>query len=551
MAAASNLLQAHHSAQRRHQPIPMPNGTPGSKGPRGGQASSNKGGGKGGGGGSAPLDSDWACHICNYQDNRDWRKKCRRCDAYRNDEMGRRLGLGRGAPTLAERQVQQQRSVGHQQQNQQRKKEEAERKELKKEVERLRELVSSRSCQQPAAVGVDGEEGGDDLDEGSPYASWTEDERAKRLELAKGGLAYVLECNGENSEQAVKCREEIAALQRASREAKPFKAHRAQLERRRERLRAQQERDEEAITAAQAEIQQLQEKVDGLRAAVTERAKAITEVSEELTEIVQKALAEETEGGAPKPPWTQETSPWGAMSAAISGLAAQPGIPAEFAALLVHVQQVAATLAAKPPAAPAQPCPPPSSSTPPGPSTQQQQQQQQHQQQQQAASSATPPPGKTGLSAPAVPTALAPHARTTNTTHNDVTRPVAPSNPPSSTDDGRDKGTFSTSDACDGTDARPASAGAAAAASPASGGTSGDNDPELVEDDAGDDSAMAVDIEASLAMLPEANRRKLRAAIRIGGAKAREHRDGDDEGSRRGERERSPRPNRNNEDKEL
>ncbi len=76
-------------------------------------------------------------------------------------------------------------------------------------------------------------------------------------------------------------------------------------------------------------------------------------------------------------------------------------------------------------------------------------------------------------------------------------------------------------------------------------------DPEMVEEDPGDDSAMSVDIESSLALLPEANRRKLRAAIRGGGARAREQSGGGAGGSRRWERERSPRPNKSNEGSEL
>ncbi len=513
----------------------MPNGNVGNRGQRGGQSCPGKGGGKGSGGGSAPLDSDWVCHICNYTDNRDWRKKCRRCEAYRNDELGRKLGLGRPAPTLAERQVQLQRTAS-QQQNQQKKKEEAERKRLKEENERLKELVAAKSAQQPAAGEGDGEDGGDDMEDGSPYASWTEEERSKRLELAKGALAYALECHGESSDQAIKHREEIAALQRASREAKPFKAHRAQLERRRDRLRMQQERDEEAISTAQAEIQQLQEKVAGLQTAVADRAKAITDVSEELREIVRKALAEESEGEAPKPPWTQSTTPWGAMAAAIAGLATQPGIPAEFAALLVHVQQVGETLAAQQATQPPRPSEPPSTAASSGTGA--------------GAGSTAPGQGKAGLAAPATPVALAPHAKPTNAPPKDDPRPLTTSPPPPPPGDSRDDGD-KTHSGGGKIDAAAATAAATAAAAAINNGETEEADPELVEDGSGDSTAMEVDIEASLAMLPEANRRRLRAAIRFGGARVNEGPEDDAGASRRGERERSPRPNRNAEGGDL
>ncbi len=490
------------------------------------------------------MATDWVCHLCNYQDNRDWRSRCRRCEATRNDDLGRDLGLGR-ATTLAERQTSQQRAAARQLQ-QQKRKDDAERKKLKEEVEKLRELVASRSSTQATAVGGDAEDGGEEMDESAPYATWSEEERAKRLELAKGGLAYAIESQGEESEQAAKCRGEIAALQRASREAKPFKAHRAQLERRLERLRTQKERDEEAIEKAQAEIKQLQEKVETLQATVTERTKSMAEVSEELKTIVKKALDEEVDGETTsRPPWAQEDNPWRAMSAAITGLAGQPGVPAEFAVLLQHVQQFAATLAAQQQQPPA-PKPPPPAPSSLGSST-----------------STAGQPGKAALSTPALPATPAPHAKTgappikTTTTPTDPAAAAAASaaasaaRPPPQTTGNRSEGSAQKSDADAEHDVSRAADGSNQGAGTAVAGGVGESEPELVDEDAIDDSAMSVDLEGSLALLPEGDRRKIKAAIRRGRFRTAGRPEGETADSRREERERSPRPVRNGESDEL
>ncbi len=488
------------------------------------------------------MASDWVCHLCHYQSNRDWRRRCRRCEGLRNTDMARDLGLGR-TPTLAEKQVSQQRAAAQQLQ-QQKRKDEAERRKLKEEVDKLREQIAASTSAQANAVGGDAEEGGDDMDESTPYASWSEEERAKRLELARGGLAYAVESYGESSDQAEKCRCEIAALQRASREAKPFKAHRAQLERRLERLKAQKERDEEAIEKAQSEIKQLHEKVEALQANVAERTKAMAEVSEELKTIVKKALDEEIDGEATaKPPWAQEEDPWKAMSAAITGLAGQPGVPAEFAVLLQHVQQFAATLAAQKQQPPA-PNPPPPAPSSLGSST-----------------SSAGQPGKAALSAPA-PATLAPHAKSGAPTPKGTPAPADPAaaaappaassaaRPPPSTGNKTDSGAQMSDAGAEQVAKGPADETIQGARPTVTGGA-GESEPELVDEDAIDDAAMSVDLEGSLALLPEVDRRKITAAIRRGRFRTAGRPEGETSDSRREERERSPRPVRNGENDDL
>ncbi len=76
----------------------------------------------------------------------------------------------------------------------------------------------------------------------------------------------------------------------------------------------------------------------------------------------------------------------------------------------------------------------------------------------------------------------------------------------------------------------------------------------MVEDSVGDGGPVAADIERSISKLPDHDQRRIRAALRRGGARGQESGDeggelGEEGGGRR-ERERSPRPTKLN-DKEL
>ncbi len=145
-----------------------------------------------------------------------------------------------GGQTFAERQLQ--REKDEQKLLQQKKKLQEETKRLREENKKMEaELEAARAATRNGA-----DDGDSDCEmeasEGD-YSTWSEDDRQRRLELARSGLAYATEAHGESPAEANRIRVEIEGLQRASREAKPFRAHRAQLERRRDRLRRQQERD--------------------------------------------------------------------------------------------------------------------------------------------------------------------------------------------------------------------------------------------------------------------------------------------------------------------
>ncbi len=546
IAAAARLLGQHHSAQRS----PMPNAQKG----RG--AGTGKGGGGGGGGksgnggnGSQALPGDWACHICKVQANRDWRERCRSCHAYRSVEMERAFA------EQAQRQSQQQRRSTQQQQHQrqqqqrlQEKKNDEDRRSLRQQLERLQSELAAVKSQQLQSTGAADEEGDDDMADDNGYSSWTAEERTKRIDLAKGALAYAIARHGEESDQAQEHRDEISALQKACREAKPFKSHRNLLERRRDELRRKQERDEANITSTKEEIAELQEKLSTLQAAVEERSKQLKQVNEELSVIVRKALEEEgagesDEGG--KPPCGQACAPWSALASAVTGLAGQPGIPDEIAKLLIQVQQVASAFSAT--AATAQANPGGAGSYAAAA----------------AAAAASPPTdAKPRTTAPTSPVILAPHGRfgkaatAARSTPPPPPRPqpTTPSTPTDASGGGGAEGGATTT----GSDGTSTADGAGSAAATAAGEEKGrphdGSDAELVEDDADDGGAAPMDIEQSIAKLPDVDQRRIRAALRGGATRGQRKGDGggdsgDEEGGRR-ERERSPRPTKHN-DKDL
>ncbi len=532
----------------------MPNAPTNIKGQKGKGASGGKGGGGNGGGkggngiGEArSMPGDWPCHICGAQANRDWRERCRNCHAYRSVEMEKTFA------EYAQRQLQQQRRNEQQQQQrqqqrqQQAKKDDEDRRQLRKQLERLQSELATVKAQQVQTTDGDDDAGADEMDDGDGYAAWSEDERNKRIDLAKGALAYAIARHGEESQQAQEHRDEIAALQKANREAKPFKAHRNQLERRRDELRRKQDRDEAAITTAKNEIAELQSKVNALQTAVEERAKQLKAVNDELNVLVRKALEEEGDGDADdggKVPGGQTCAPWSALATAISGLAGQPGMPVEVAALLSQVHQLAKGFAATTAATQARPgggSPQPAATTP--------------------AEATTATDAKNQTSAAGTPIVLAPHGRYSKAATAAKNAPPSPSRPqpttPTTIDDadggGRAKGgAGSGSDgnaaAGDGDHAGPN------AARTEGGQANGESDAELLEDATGDGGPVPMDVEQSIAKLPDQDQRAIRAALRGRTARGQRRQDegGDagDENEERRERERSPRPTKQH-DKDL
>ncbi len=266
----------------------MPNGAARGKGAGGAGGGGGKGGGCGGkgtgfgGGGGGHDGGRWTCKLCNLAENFSWRSRCRGCDAYRNQGEGGPLAVSANpyGQSLAERQLQQQRQA----QRQQRAASAAERK-LQAEVDRLQaQLAASQAAPRGGkpAAGADADEDGDleleSMDTAEAYATWTEDERRQQIEAARASLPYLVGKHGEASSEATAVREEIAALEKASRDAKPFKTHRAMLERRRDKLRARIKKDDEELAKAEREYEELKDKINNIRTDTAERNKELAAV---------------------------------------------------------------------------------------------------------------------------------------------------------------------------------------------------------------------------------------------------------------------------------
>ncbi len=529
-----------------------------SKGQKGkGSTKGGGGGGNGGKGGGLSASSrtqpgDWACLLCGVQANRDWRERCRNCEAYRNVQMETVFNEHAKKQMQQQRrntQTQQQQRQRQQQQQAQANKDDDDRRRLRQQVERLRAELAASRMHHMQVDEDEGDEDEEDVDESTRYSAWSEEERSKRIDLARGGLAYAVAAHGEDSDQAQRLRDEISAIQKASREAKPFKAHRNQLERRKEDLQRKQDRDEAAIAAAQVEISELQEKVKTLQATVDDRAKQLRQVSDELNEIVRKALEEGRdeegkEGDKNSSAGAQAGAHWTTLAAAASGLVGHPGVPQDVASLLAQLQQVASAFTMEATATKARPGstdPPPTGAA--------------------AATAEVPTVAKPKAPAPATPIVLAPHGRfgkaaaAMRGSQPPASTPQ-PSTPPAGTDSSSgeaatngDSGTGATYAAVAG--ANPAGTGKA---DEGKGRSSNESEAELVEDNAGDGGPAAMDVEESIAKLPDQDQRRIRAAIRGGAARSQrkggEEADTEAEDGGRRERERSPRPTKHG-DKDL
>ncbi len=261
------------------------------------------------------------------------------------------------APTFAQRQIQRQQQEARE--NRRLAEERRKAQDLQAEVNRLQRELAARGkggCGQDDGDDMVDEEG-DGMDTAEDqYAAWTEEDRQRQIDLTRNSLPYLEQRFGAESSEFAQAKGEIEALQRASREAKPYRTHRAQLERRKARLEAQQERDGEEVEKLQEQIDAAQERMGKVREAMDDRAKNIESVSAELKELLRKALAEDddqqTPAAAPPPAAAPRAEAWGAVEATLSELATSGRLPAEqtqqLASFLTLYRQVATNVLASP-----------------------------------------------------------------------------------------------------------------------------------------------------------------------------------------------------------
>ncbi len=401
------------------------------------------------------------------------------------------------------------------------------------------------------------EHDGDDMDVSTnSFSAWTEEERQKRLEVARAGLAYYVNKFGEEAEETEEVRDEISCLERASRDAKPFKTHRGLLERKRERLRAKQDKDESEVARIRTEQEELRTKLESLQAAMAERKKTLTQVEEELADLVKRALAEGDAAGPAGQQGDDASAPWSpqAASSILMSLASKPGVPPEFATLLGHVYQAAQALAAAGAAAGQAAAQPLAG----GGSSQQSNQARGARSSQKTETGAASSEGG-GLLAKGQPNQLAPQGRWSKPGATAATGTTTTSTGADGGEDTRQAvGASEGATGAGGAAAVAGGAGEATAAAPQTGRPSGsdkksegaattgqddgDQDPELIDAEMGD-AELDGEVAASISKLPTADQARLRAALGARGGRRR--RDGNDDGERDSgnrDRERSPRP---------
>ncbi len=290
--------------------------------------------------------TNWGCHICGLPNNWGWRERCRNCDAYPSPNARRPLhgagssggnrgssngnttnvlsmgvgGRGSGGGSFAERQLQQQKQDNRRQQQTR------ELAEAKKRTEALREENKRLQRQLAAAE----EKRDDDMDDAEGPAPMSDEQRQSQIAQVKAGLPYLEARYGKESEEYLRANSELEVLQRASRDSKPYKTHRAYLERRLEKLQRQQEGDRGKVEDAEKQIEALQANVVELRESINERAKTISSTEAELHELLRSAMARDNEGEDAPPP-ADVSAAWSSVVASASNLAGRPGVPSDWA----------------------------------------------------------------------------------------------------------------------------------------------------------------------------------------------------------------------------
>ncbi len=281
-------------------------------------------------------------------------------------DRGGGFGAAPQAPTFSERQLSQQRSDQKLQQQLAAARRQAD--ELRAANARLQQQAAARMDDKGKGTGQ-GDDGDDDMEAEETIDALSEEERQRRVEALRAGMPYIELQFGADSPEMVAAKSDIEALQKASREAKPYKTHRAQVEKRKERLERQQAKATEDANELQRQIEELQERHKKIMEGIEARAKQVAAADEELRELLRKALAEgssEDGAGAATAGGTQSAeqaaAAWSTFSATLSAMAAQPGMPAgwaeQMAGLMAQMQAAAVAIHQKSLETPATPAPP-------------------------------------------------------------------------------------------------------------------------------------------------------------------------------------------------
>ncbi len=200
--------------------------------------------------------------------------------------------------------------------------------ELKEANRRLQRQLAAASAGKPQPHQDDENDDMDGIEGPSPL---TDEQRQAQISQIKASLPYLESHYGKEADEYVRATVELEVLQRAARDSKPYKTHRAQLERRIERLQKQQEADKEKAQDTEQQIETLRNTLGDTREAIQEREKAIAAAQTELNELLRSAIGGGEDGNDPNAQPTDVATSWRNVVATASSLAEKPGVPADWA----------------------------------------------------------------------------------------------------------------------------------------------------------------------------------------------------------------------------
>ncbi len=292
---------------------------------------------------------NWDCFVCGVEDNRGSRTRCRNCGAYpRSSErrpiggkgvngdgggkgggsIGAQWGIGTSSTTLAARQILQQNNDAKLQQQAR------ELADARRLTETLREQNRKLQKELAEAPLRNAPPEGEDMEGVEGLGALSEAQRQEEIVVVSGGLPYLEKQYGKEAPEYQQAVEQLEKLRRAQRDAKPYKTHRAQLERRLERLRKQQDSDKQRLEETQETITSLQKRSEELGNGIKERDREIEAADAELKELLQRAMGKGDDDGGEQGTGIDPATSWNNVVRAASSIASHPAIPREWAAQL-------------------------------------------------------------------------------------------------------------------------------------------------------------------------------------------------------------------------
>ncbi len=300
----------------------------------------------------------WTCGVCGMVGNWASRPRCRNCSAYPPEAhrnlvkglpknkgggkggSGAHKGKGKGPPadgnatlgSFALKQIQRAQAADRTQHFQAtykssfRQLQDAQRRaeNLQETNKRLQKELADAKAANPGEG-----DGFEDMEWEGPE-ELNEEDRKSRIAKIRGGLPYLEEHFGTESEIYRNALEELEAHQRALRDAKPYRTHRTIVERRVDKLKRLQERDQAKLQELNEAAEEIDNNIAATATAMAERERELEAAEAELKELLLRAVGEgqQSAGAACG---TDAQQGWNAVVGTVANLARQPGVPEHFA----------------------------------------------------------------------------------------------------------------------------------------------------------------------------------------------------------------------------